>query len=323
MGLSKSESSATVTYRTMSDYLSSVAGGRVRKIAVNAGLSCPNRDGSLSRAGCSYCNNASFNPSYAFCRSGQITKQIEEGIRFSQNKGEVTGYLPYFQSFSNTYGDTDRLIGLYEEALAYPGVRGLVIATRPDCLKDDLMEYFCRRFGKDAPQLHPFLLVELGIESTNDDTLRRINRGHTFACAADAVKRLSDIGIAVGVHIIIGLPGENESDYMSHARKISELPVSTLKLHQLQIIKGTPLADEFTRHPEAFHLMSAGEYAGIVIRFLALLRPDIAIDRFVSESPADMVLAPKWGIRPSEFQKMVGTELSARIKCNFAENNND
>lgn len=285
----------------MSDYMSSVFGGRVQKIAVNAGLGCPNRDGTISRGGCAYCNNAAFNPAYAFSSGMSVTDQLAAGVRFFQNKGQATGYLPYFQSYSNTYGKTSELIAIYEEALAFPGVKGLVIATRPDCLAEDLLDYFERRFGTGSDEGHPYLLVEIGVESTNDETLRAINRGHDFQCAASAIRELDRRGIAAGAHIIIGLPGEGREDFMNHARRISALPVSTLKLHQLQIIKDTPFDRMYRENPEMFNLLTPESYAEIVCAFLKELRPDIALDRFVSESPRCMVTAPSWGIKPDEF----------------------
>ena len=292
------------TIRTFSDYIASVIPGKVRKISVNAGLGCPNRDGTVGSGGCIFCNNDAFSPRYTKGLRG-ITEQIEEGIRFTANKGKADSYLVYFQSFSNTYGPTDKLVSLYEEALAYPGVAGLVIATRPDCLAADLLDYFESRFGRKASDGHPFLLVELGVESTNDDTLIAVNRGHDYSCAAAAVNALAERGIAVGAHLILGLPGENENDWMEHARRISGLPITTLKLHQLQIIKGTALERMYAENPGIVSMPTAEEYAASVRRFIAALRDGIYLDRFVSETPRDMVIAPSWGLKPSEFQKLL------------------
>ena len=292
------------TIRTFSDYIASVIPGKVRKISVNAGLGCPNRDGTVGSGGCIFCNNDAFCPRYTRGLHG-ITGQIEEGIRFTANKGRADSYLVYFQSYSNTYGPTDKLIGLYEEALAYPGVAGVVVATRPDCLAADLLDYFEHRFGRLAPEGHPFLLVELGVESTLDRTLGIINRGHGYACAEKAVNALHGRGIAVGAHLILGLPGETEEDWLQHARRISELPITTLKLHQLQIIKGTALERMYADNPGIVSLLTAEEYAASVRRFVAALRDGIYLDRFVSETPRDMVIAPSWGLKPSEFQKLL------------------
>ena len=292
-------------HRTFSEYLSTVLPGKIRKIAVNAGLECPNRDGSVGTGGCIFCNNAAFNPSYAFEADGNISRQLEKGIEFSRNKGEADGYLAYFQTYSNTYGQTAKLITLYEEALAYPGVVGLVVATRPDCIGGDLLDWMEKRFGNSAPAGHPYLLLEIGIESTRDETLKAINRGHDFACAQKAVRDVSARGIAVGVHLILGLPGETEEDFIMHARRISELPVTVLKLHQLQIIKETKLAEMYENDPQCVRLMTAGEYAATVKKFIAELRDDIVLDRFVSETPKDLLVAPSWGLKPAEFEKMV------------------
>jgi len=275
-------------YRKISEYFAEQFEGKVRKIAVNASLGCPGR--------CTYCNNAAFNPRYACESRESITEQIAKGIEFNKNKGDAWGYLVYFQSFSNTFGDTQKLIELYEEALAYPGVKGLVIATRPDCIKEDLRDYFQNRFGAGKP----FLLLEIGVESTKNETLKSINRGHDWECAKECIEDLGRRGLNVGAHLIIGLPGETHEDFLEHARKLSKLPVKTLKLHQLQIIKNTPMALDWQQ--SKFHLLSPEEYAGIISDFLDILDPGIALDRFVSEAPKDMVLAPSWGLKPLEFE---------------------
>lgn len=288
--------------RTMSDYLASFFPGKVRKIGVNAGLGCPNRDGTAGRGGCTYCSNAAFSPSYT---RGSVSAQLEAGKRFFESKGKPWGYLAYFQSYTGTYGPTDKLVAIYEEALACTDVAGLVIATRPDCLRPELLDYFRKRFGADAPAGHPFLLVELGVESTRDETLRAIRRGHDWECSRRAILELDAAGIQTGAHLIIGLPSETEEDFILHARRISELPVRTLKLHHLQIVKGTEMARQYAERPEDFRLFGPEEYARTVSGILKVLRPDIALDRFVSESPKDMVVAPSWGLKPSEFAKIL------------------
>lgn len=287
--------------RTMSDYLASEFGGKVRKIAVNAGLGCPNRDGTLGTDGCIYCNNAAFNPAYASGARGGIAQQIRDGIRFSERKGPVVGYLAYFQSFSNTYGRTEDLVRLYEEALGCPGVVGLVIATRPDCLSPDLLDYLLARFGRLAPEGHPYLLVELGVESTLDPTLSRINRGHDWACARNAILELDRRGIAVGAHLILGLPGEGPEDWLRHVREISALPVTSVKFHQLQVVRGTTLERMYARDPDCVRLFTPEEYAEALSRLLPELREDIVVDRLVSETPSEMLVAPRWGLKPDEF----------------------
>lgn len=290
----------------MNEYLAGVFPGRVIKIAVNAGLGCPNRDGCIGHDGCIYCNNLSFNPSYAASdTTGSITAQLEKGITFNSRKGVCYGYLAYFQSYTNTYGPTDRLIELYEEALRYPGVKGLVIATRPDCIKPDLADWFEQRFGRKAPQNHPHLLIEIGVESTLDRTLELINRHHTFGCAQDCINDLNERGIDTGAHLILGLPGETEQDYMTHAQRISALPVKTLKLHQLQVVKGTKLAQLYLADPSQFKLFTAQEYADVISRFIKTARGDIYYDRFVSETPPSMLIAPAWGLKPQAFNRLL------------------
>ena len=297
--------------RTMNDYLSGVFPGRVIKIAVNAGLGCPNRDGTLGSDGCIYCNNLSFNPSYAANdSSGSITAQLEKGVRFNSRKGECWGYLAYFQSYTNTYGPTDKLIELYEEALRYPGVKGLVIATRPDSIKPDLADWLEQRFGRLAPAEHPHLLAEIGIESTLDHTLQFINRHHTYQCAVDCINDLNERGIDTGAHLILGLPGETEQDFMTHAGRISALPIKTIKLHQLQIVKGTALARTYNQNPESIKLFTAQEYAQVVANFIKTARKDLYYDRFVSETPKDMLIAPAWGLKPQSFNHIVDQLLT-------------
>lgn len=277
----------------------------MRKIPVNAGLGCPNRDGTCGRGGCIFCNNDAFTPGYAASSGLSITDQLAAGIEFARKKGPFKGYLAYFQSYSNTYGKTAHLIELYEEALRYPGVVGLVIATRPDCLAPDLMDYFETRFGSKAPAGHPYLLVELGIESTEDRTLETIRRGHDFECSSSAVTALARIGIAVGAHIILGLPGETETDFVKHAERLSDLPLTTLKLHHLQIVRGTGLEEMYHEGTGDIRLMTPESYAAAVTGFVAHLRKDIVLDRFVSEMPPSMVVAPNWGLKPSEFMTIL------------------
>lgn len=300
-------------FRTMNDYLSGVFPGRVIKIAVNAGLGCPNRDGTLGHDGCIYCNNLSFNPSYAANDlSCSITAQLTEGVRFNSRKGECYGYLAYFQSYTNTYGSIEKLIQLYEEALQFPAVKGLVIATRPDCIKPDLADWFEQRFGRKAPSGHPHLLVEIGVESTLDRTLQLINRHHTYQCAVDCINNLNERGIDTGAHLILGLPGETEQDFMTHAERISALPIKTIKLHQLQVVKGTALARMYAQDPSGIKLFNTPqEYAAVVSAFIKRARRDLCYDRFVSETPKSMLIAPAWGIKPQAFNNALGTVLFA------------
>ena len=273
---------------------------RVQKISVDAGFSCPNRDGRLSSGGCTFCDNKTFNPSYCD-RVKSITQQLEEGKAFFAKKYPEMKHLAYFQAYSNTYAPLEELKRKYEEALAVDDVVGLVIGTRPDCVSDEVLDYL--------QQLNQctFLIVEYGIESANDDTLRRINRGHTFDCSRQAIIKAHQRGLLTCGHIILGLPGEDEDEMLHQASTISQLPLDILKLHQLQIIKGTPLAKEYEAHP--FHVFSAEEYVNLVIRYVSQLRNDLVLERFVSQSPPDMVIAPKWGLKNHEFTDLLNKRI--------------
>lgn len=273
---------------------------RVQKISVDAAFSCPNRDGRLSLGGCTFCDNKTFNPSY--CDRGKsITQQLEEGKAFFAKKYPEMKYLAYFQAYSNTYAPLEELKRKYEEALAIDDVVGLVIGTRPDCVSDEALDYL------QQLNQRTFLIVEYGIESANDNTLRRINRGHTFDCSRQAIIKAHQRGIITCGHIILGLPGEDEEEMLRQASTISQLPLDILKLHQLQIIKGTPLAKEYEAHP--FHVFSAEEYVNLVIRYVSKLRNDLVLERFVSQSPPNMVIAPKWGLKNHEFTDLLNKRI--------------
>lgn len=273
---------------------------RVQKISVDAAFSCPNRDGRLSLGGCTFCDNKTFNPSY--CDRGKsITQQLEEGKAFFAKKYPEMKYLAYFQAYSNTYAPLEELKRKYEDALAVDDVVGLVIGTRPDCVSDEALDYL------QQLNQRTFLIVEYGIESANDNTLRRINRGHTFDCSRQAIIKAHQRGIITCGHIILGLPGEDEEEMLRQASTISQLPLDILKLHQLQIIKGTPLAKEYEAHP--FHVFSAEEYVNLVIRYVSKLRNDLVLERFVSQSPPNMVIAPKWGLKNHEFTDLLNKRI--------------
>ncbi len=279
---------------------------KVQKISLNAGFSCPNRDGSVGWGGCTYCNNQTFNPAY--CDTGKsISLQMEEGKAFFSHKYPEMKYLAYFQAYSNTYAGLDELKRKYEEALSVQDVVGLVIGTRPDCMPEALLNYL------EEINQYAFLIVEYGIESTNDETLLRINRGHTFAVAKDAICRTAERNIFTGGHVILGLPGEERKEMIEQAAVLSELPLTTLKLHQLQLIKGTRMAYEYQKDPERFHLYTAGEYADLVIDYIERLRPDLVLDRFISQSPKEMLIAPDWGLKNYEFTDMVKKRMRQRM----------
>lgn len=265
---------------------------RVQKISIDAGFSCPNRDGHISHGGCTFCDNRTFNPSY--CQpSKSITEQITEGKEFFRHKYPDMKYLAYFQAFSNTYATLDTLQRRYEEALSAEDVVGIVIGTRPDCVSDEILNYL------ESLNQQTFMIVEYGIESVSDDTLRRVNRGHNFECSRRAIIETHNRGILTGAHIILGLPGESAEDNVRQADIISALPIDILKLHQLQIIRGTQLAAEYERQP--FNLYTADEYIDLCRRYIERLRPDMVLERFVSQSPKELLVAPKWGLKNYEF----------------------
>lgn len=295
----------SMRYNDFAGFLAGEFPFKVQKISVNAGFTCPNRDGTKGFGGCTYCNNQTFNPAY--CRDDRsVTMQLEEGKRFFARKYPQMKYLAYFQAYTNTYGELELLKRMYEEALAVEGVVGLVIGTRPDCMPDSLLDYL------EEVNLRTFLLVEYGIESADDRTLERINRGHSFACTEDAVRRTAARGIRTGGHVILGLPGESREDLIKQAERLSELPLTTLKMHQLQLIRGTRMAHEYALHPEEFHLFSADEYIDLVIDYVEHLRPDLILERFVSQSPRELLIAPDWGLKNHEFTDRVKKRMKER-----------
>ena len=269
---------------------------RVQKIAVDAGFSCPNRDGRISSGGCIFCDNNTFNPTYCDSRKS-IRKQLKEGKNFFSSKYPKMKYLAYFQAFTNTYAPLERLKRMYEEALSVDDVVGIVIGTRPDCVSPELYDYL------EKLNTQTFLIVEYGIESTNNDTLKYINRGHTFECTQRAIAETTGRGILTGGHVILGLPGEDYEESIRQAKSISKTSLNLLKIHQLQIIKGTKLADIYSRKP--FHIYSVEEYIRLISEYIQRLRADIVLERFVSQSPADMLIAPRWGLKNHEFTNIL------------------
>lgn len=292
-------------YNDLSTFLSLHFPFKVQKISINAGFTCPNRDASVGYGGCTYCNNQTFNPAY--CHTDKsVGQQLEEGKRFFSGKYPEMKYLAYFQAYTNTYGELEELKRKYEEALAVADVVGLVIGTRPDCMPDDLLDYL------EELNKRTFVWIEYGIESTDDETLRRINRGHTFAEAEDAIVRTARRGMPVGGHVILGLPGEEREALIKQAEQLSRLPLTTLKLHQLQLIRGTRMASEYEKTPELFHLYSADEYIDLVIDYIEHLRPDLVLERFVSQSPKELLIAPDWGLKNYEFTEKVKKRMNER-----------
>jgi len=275
-------------YNTYSAYIKKHFGQRVQKITLDTGFSCPNRDGSKGIGGCTYCNNNTFNPAY--CKPiKSIKQQLSEGIAVFSKKYKTQQYLAYFQAYTNTYADIELVKELYLEALSHPDIKGLVIGTRPDCISTELAD-FLEELAKTT-----YISVEFGVESTLNRTLLQVNRCHTFEETTAAYKMMSNRGIHLGAHIILGLPGESKQEMMQHASKLSNLPIDSLKIHHLQIVKHTMMAVQYRKTPEQFDLFSVEEYLDFITEFIVVLRPDLVLERFISESPKDLLIAPNWG----------------------------
>jgi uncharacterized protein len=289
-----------------STYINRLFSERVQKISLDAGFTCPNRDGTKGIGGCIYCNNDTFNPFY--CEpTKSISHQLKEGIQFFAPKYSSQKYLAYFQAYTNTYALLEELKKLYSEALNFPSIVGLVISTRPDCIDEAKLDYLQQLAEKY------YIVLEYGLESCHNETLARINRGHTFEDAQKALEMSSGRGIHIGIHMILGLPCETQRMILENSRILSGLPFETLKLHQLQIIKNTLLAKQFEADPNLFHLYSSEEYIELVIDFIELLNPEIIIERFISESPLDMLIAPRWnGLKNFEIVAKIEKKMKQR-----------
>lgn len=290
-------------YNDYSSFIKARFSERVQKVSLNTGFTCPNRDGTKGVGGCTYCNNNTFSPDY--CKPGKsITQQLEEGIEFFAKKYKTQQYLAYFQAYTNTYADIDLVKELYKEAISHPKVIGLVIGTRPDCINKDLI-YFLSELSNKY-----YISLEFGVESTLDRTLNIINRCHSFEETVMAYELSKNKGLHLGAHLIIGLPGETKEDILNHAIEISKLPINSLKLHQLQVVKHTMMAIQLKKNPELFSLFSLEEYIDLITDFIALLRPDIIIERFISQSPTDLLIAPKWnGLKNFEIVDKIDKKL--------------
>lgn len=292
-------------YNDFGGYMRRVFDFKVQKISIDGGFTCPNRDGTKGIGGCTYCNNRTFNPAYCH-RHRSVVEQMNEGIAFFAHKYPQMRYLAYFQAYTNTYESLDVLRSRYEEALSVDGCVGLVIGTRPDCMPEELLDYL-QELSKRV-----YVMVEYGVESTDDTTLARINRGHDYATAVDAVYRTAARGLPVGVHIILGLPGEERASLVRQASLLSKLPITTLKLHQLQLIRGTRMAEEYNEIPADFHLFELDEYINVVVDYLENLRPDIVVERFASQSPKELLIAPDWGLKNYELVEKIKRRMCER-----------
>lgn len=294
-------------YNSFVGYFRRKYGERLQKIVLDAGFTCPNRDGKVGRGGCTYCDNAAFHPSYSTAGKS-LHQQMDEGIEFHKVRYRTTEhYLAYFQSFSNTYAPLERLKQLYEEALSHPSVVGIVVGTRPDCVDEQKLDYLAELAKEHV------VIVEYGIESCYDETLRRINRGHDFDTARMAVEMTAQRGLDVGVHFILGLPGETRQMMLDSCAMINALPIRSVKFHQLQIVKGTRMEQEYAACPEDFERFTLDEYLDFFVDMLERLRPDIFIERFVGEVPPRFVNETPWGlIRNVELLRLLDRRLEER-----------
>ena len=291
----------TKHYNDFSTWLRRQLGCKVQKISIDAGFSCPNRDGTLATGGCVFCDNKAFSPAY--CRGNKsVKRQVEDGISFFKRKYKDMKYLAYFQAFTNTYAPVEHLKSLYEEALSIEDVVGIVIGTRPDCVSDDILNYL------EELNRQTFMIVEYGIESTDNKILKRINRGHTYECSVRAIERTKERDILVGGHVILGLPGMTEEDCIREVERLNNTQLDILKLHQLQVVKDTRLAEEYLEKP--FKVFNIDEYIRLVATLIQHIRPDMILDRFISQSPAEMLIAPKWGIKNYEFANTLDNYLA-------------
>jgi radical SAM protein (TIGR01212 family) len=294
-------------FNAYANYFRKEFGERIQKLSLDAGFTCPNRDGSLGRGGCTYCNNDAFNPSY--CEPDKsVEQQIKEGIEFHQNRyRKANKYLAYFQAYSNTYAGLSDLRKIYDQALQFPEVVGLVIGTRPDCINEEQLKYFQELSEKY------YIILEYGIESCYDKTLIRINRGHSYQQAVDAIELTAEYGLKTGAHLIFGLPGESRTEMLEEANILSKLPLNNIKFHQLQIIKGTQMEKEFADDPDQFDFFSLDEYIDFIIQFLEKLNPNFVVERFAGEVPPRFQAGPGWGlIRNDQILNKIEKELKQR-----------
>ncbi len=292
-------------YREYSDFLADHFDCKMQKLAINAGFTCPNRDGTLGRGGCTYCNNHSFNPSYC-SPTLSVTEQIDKGIEFFGRKYPSMRYLAYFQAYTPTHGALSRLIPLYDEALAHPLVDGLIIGTRPDCMPAPLLDYLASR--------SEFVMVEYGAETACDATLSAINRCHSWTHTVDAVNRTHSAGIPTGLHLIMGLPGEDLDTMLSTIDAVNTLPVDVVKIHQLQLLHGTTMARQAERGEVTIPRFSVEQYIDLCTRIITRLRPDIAIDRFLSQSPPTLLIYPRWGLKNYQFTHLLHNHLATKLQ---------
>ena len=294
-------------YHSYAAYCRRTFGRPIQKLPVDGGFTCPNRDGTVGHGGCSFCSNEAFTPAYCDPRR-TVRQQVDDAIAFHRRGFPAgTGFLVYFQSYSNTYAPLERLQRLFGEALACPGVTGIVVGTRPDCVDAAKLDYLADLARR------AYVCVEYGIESPRDETQRAVNRGHDFACARRAVEMTAARGLHVGAHFILGLPGETDAMLLEQVAAINSLPLTTLKFHQLQLFRGTTMAAEYDADPGRFRFWEIGEYIDLFVEVLRRLRPDLVVERFASEAPPRYHYGRNWGlIRNETLLAMLEKRLEER-----------
>jgi len=294
-------------FNSYTDYCKAKYGSRVQKVSINAGFSCPNRDGTVGTGGCTFCNNKGFVPSY--CHENQsVTIQLDRGLSFLKERYKRAAiFVAYFQAYSNTYGELAKLKEIFGEALTHIDISGISIGTRPDCVDDEKLDYIAKLADKHI------VSVEYGVESIYDETLLLINRGHTFEESRNAILKTASRGLHTTAHFIIGLPGETSGQILEQSKVISQLPINSVKFHQLQIVKDTVMAEQFQENPKQFRFFELNEYVELMVKFLENLRPDISVERFASEVPPQFNLRPSWNkIRNYQVTQMIEREMIAK-----------
>lgn len=292
-------------FNAYSNYFKKQFGQRIQKLSVNAGFTCPNRDGTVARGGCTYCNNDAFSPSYCVAESS-VTEQLKKGIDFHKDRYNASRFLAYFQNFSNTYASLDDLKNIYEEALQFPEVEGLVIGTRPDVIDEEKLAYFAEL------SQNKYVIIEYGIESCYNQTLERINRGHTLEQTRKAIEQTADYGVKVGGHLMFGLPGETKQMMLDEVDILNSLPLNNIKFHQLQIMKNTIMGREYKENPGHFRFFELDEYIDFVIDVTEKLNPAFVIERFSGEAPPWHTLSPRWGLRTPDVMNLIEQRMVDR-----------
>ena len=295
--------SATPLYNEFPSFLKRYFPYKVQKISLNAGFTCPNRDGSKGYGGCTYCNNQTFNPDY--CRTEKpIALQLEEGKRFFAHKYPEMKYLAYFQAYTNTYAPLSYLERIFTEAIEHEDIVGLSIGTRPDCLPDETLDLLSE-LNKKKP-----VTVELGLQTIHERTAAFIRRGYKLSCFEDALEKLQERKLETVVHTILGLPGENTENILETMRYLNAHHIDGIKLQLLHVLKHTDLAAYYGQ--TGFHILSEDEYVDLVIRCLEVLSPDITIHRLTGDGPSDLLIAPLWSLKKRSVLNHIHHELKVR-----------